>query len=390
MIDYKQLALVLAFQTPFLCFIICVYYTITLGRNGYTRMQHFLARFLGVACIIAMFFEIWSGLYINGVFPFDLGMYKIAAIGAYMSMLLNAIVWSEFCISRSGRLSHLWTFLIRVLYFVIFVLITARIAFNESKMFIYMEDGELKYGPIDDLQTYGCILIYIILMIALVTKLVDRKEFVLKEKHGKMVFANSIVLVAILVYGTIFYPYLIWMGYTLVLLYIYVGNQKSSIFNDELTHLYNRRMMIKHISDKVREEKHWSFIMIDVNSFKTINDNFGHNEGDRALETVASIINSVAKENESQAYRYAGDEFVIIHDSEDETKLQFICDEIDRRFEQNNEETKMPYLLSVSSGYAVYDENIMATIPDIMELADKRMYENKTMKKKASVASKQA
>lgn len=382
MMDSYYFAAILAFQAPFICLIICIYYMITLGRNGYTRTQHLMARLLGLTCLISMFGEINNGLMLY-VFSDTVGpdMCMTSATIGYVAMLISAILWSEFCLSRAHNPSRFWSMIIRLLYFVTFVLITARIGFSNTKLFVYYEDGEFKYGPLDDMQTYCCILIYFILLLILVAKYADRREYADKEKHGKLVFADSIIFVSILIYGTTFFPYVVWIGQMLVLLYVYMQSQRSSIYHDELTHLNNRRLMIKNISDKLKSEKPWSLIMIDVNSFKSINDIYGHSEGDNALIEVASVLDLLARENGYTAYRYGGDEFTILTDLEDEEKIQSFCKEMDVRMSKHNEEINAPYQLRVSSGYAIYNETDMATIPDVIEIADKKMYKDKEMKK---------
>ena len=382
MLDSYYFAAILAFQAPFICLIISIYYIITLGRNGYTRTQHVMARLLGVTCLLSMAAEINNGLVLYIFFDrvgADTYM-KTCTIG-YVTMLLSAILWSEFCLSRTHNPSRFWSFIIRLLYFVTFVLITARIAFSHTKLFIYYEDGEFKYGPLDDLQTYCCILIYFILLLVLIGKCCDRNEYAEREKHGKLVFANSIVFIAIVIYGTIFFPYVVWIGQMLVLLYVYMQSQRSSIYHDELTHLNNRRLMIKNISDKIRNENPWSLIMLDINSFKSINDNYGHSEGDNALIEVAAVLDLLSRENGYTAYRYGGDEFTVLLNTNDEEKIASFCKELDERMERRNEENKAPYALQLSSGYAIYDEENMASIPDVIESADEKMYEDKKRKK---------
>ena len=383
MMDSYYFAAILAFQAPFICVIICIYYMITLGRNGYTRAQHAMARLLGLACLLSMLAEVVNGLILY-VFQDSVGTDAciVSATVGYMIMLLSAILWSEFCLSRASNPSRLLSILIRMLYFVAFVLITARIAFSNTKLFIYYEDGAFQYGPLDDLQTYCCILIYFLLMFVLIGRYTDKEAYADKEKHGKMLFANSIVFVAIVIYGTIFFPYIVWIGQMLVLLYVYMQSQRSSIYHDELTHLNNRRLMIKNISDKIRNDKPWALIMIDINAFKSINDTYGHSEGDRALVEAASVLDVLARENGYSSYRYGGDEFTVLTDSDDEEKIKEFCRKLDNRMAAHNEEVNAPYVLQISSGYAIYDEENLATIPDVIESADKRMYENKELRKK--------
>ena len=382
MLDSYYFAAILAFQAPFICIIICTYYMITLGRNGYTRTQYAMARLLGVTCLLSMIVEVVNGLVLY-IFIDDVGMdvYRYTGIAGYMIMLLSAMLWSEFCFSRVNNPPHMLSMAVRFLYFVTFVLITARIAFSNTKLFIYVEDGEVKYGPLDDLQTYCCVLIYFLLLLILIRKYSDRKEYAEKEKHGKLLFANSIVFIAILIYATIFFPYVVWIGQMLVLLYVYMQSQRSSIYHDDLTHLNNRRLMIKHLSEKMKSDNPWSLIMIDVDMFKSINDTYGHSEGDRALMEVASVLSLMSRENGYSAYRYGGDEFTILTDLNDEKQLEEFCESINVRIAKHSEEVAVPYELQTSCGYAIYNEEEMAVIPDIIESADKKMYQNKEMKK---------
>ncbi len=382
MVDYRYIALLLSFQAPLLSTVIFIYYSITLGRNGYTRTEHFLARALGILCLVSLIFEISIGLMNYGFIDTNENMYQWSCIGGYSFMLICAIVWSEFSLSRAHNPSVVLSVLIRILYFVVFVVITARIAFKDTEMFMYYEDGVAQYGPFDDIQTYGCILIYALLEVVIILRYTDKKEYVYKERHGKLLFGNSIIFIAILIYGTLFLPYMVTVGHTLLILYIYMYNQKSSIYKDELTHLANRRMMIKDISAKIHEGISWSFIMIDVDSFKSINDKFGHSEGDIALETVASVIGNVAKTHGGTAYRYGGDEFSVIIDSSVEQEIAGVCEEINASFARENQTGNTPYLLSVSCGFASYNSDTMESIPDIIESADKKMYDIKQAKKK--------
>lgn len=381
MVDFKNIALLLAFQAPVMSLVICIYYALTLGRNGYTRIEHFLAKMLAIACIGNMLAEIVTGLINFGFITDNKSVYIWTAFVGYVFMLLSAIFWCEFSLSRAHNPSVLLAVVIRMLYFVVLVILTARIAFKDSKLFIYIEDDVTKYGPFDDLQTYVCIVIYVLLLIVMIMKYTDRKEFVYKERHGKLIKGNMIVLIGMLIYGICYFPYVVWISYTFLLLYIYMYNQKSSIYKDELTNLENRRSMIKDISEKIHEERGLSVIMIDVNSFKTINDNFGHSEGDLALGTVAGIIGDASKSSNAKAYRYGGDEFVVVCDFDEEERVREFCADLDKRFEDKNEEKTLPYLLSISSGYVIYDANTMESIPDIIEMADKRMYEDKLRKK---------
>jgi len=96
----------------------------------------------------------------------------------------------------------------------------------------------------------------------------------------------------------------------------HVGTDPSRlIFEDELTGIYNRRFLLNYFRYKVPwdslENRPLSLLMMDLDRFKEINDNYGHEAGDQVLIWVASLIKEVSGD-QGLAIRYAGDEFIIL------------------------------------------------------------------------------
>lgn len=85
---------------------------------------------------------------------------------------------------------------------------------------------------------------------------------------------------------------------------------------DGLTKLANRRwfdeMMSRNWARATRESRPLSLLMIDVDHFKIYNDTYGHQEGDRVLAAVASVIASAARRPDDIASRYGGEEFAVL------------------------------------------------------------------------------
>jgi diguanylate cyclase (GGDEF) domain len=84
---------------------------------------------------------------------------------------------------------------------------------------------------------------------------------------------------------------------------------------DGLTGLYNRKffheLLDAEISRSDRYKFSFSLIMIDIDDFKKINDNYGHQSGDNILKEIASILKSLVRKTDP-AVRYGGEEFAII------------------------------------------------------------------------------
>ena len=120
-------------------------------------------------------------------------------------------------------------------------------------------------------------------------------------------------------------------------------------------------------------QKDFSLIILDANRLKFVNDTFGHQTGDEFIKTVAmAVTNSVAKQG--SVYRVGGDEFISIIKSSDENKIKGIVSEIYKNLSESGENCEYP--VSASVGYAVCVGE--GEYGEILEIADKRMYENKT------------
>ena len=84
-------------------------------------------------------------------------------------------------------------------------------------------------------------------------------------------------------------------------------------YRDDLTGLYNRRYFRESLTkplEEVSDSTVYTFLLVDIDFFKDINDSYGHQAGDHVLVTVAKILTE-ALDGEETAVRYAGDEFIV-------------------------------------------------------------------------------
>lgn len=119
----------------------------------------------------------------------------------------------------------------------------------------------------------------------------------------------------------IFYAAMTLFGFTL-LFYLEMTNMMNKLrastdklhytaTHDALTGLTNRRSFWEFFDELCRDGKHYNIAMGDLDSFKKINDTYGHGCGDLVLKSVADVINSSTKENEI-ACRWGGEEMVLV------------------------------------------------------------------------------
>ncbi|MCF0131461.1 MAG: GGDEF domain-containing protein [Pseudobutyrivibrio sp.] len=146
-------------------------------------------------------------------------------------------------------------------------------------------------------------------------------------------------------------------------------------FVDELTGAYSRNAFILRFAELSKskiDEDTW-IMFADVNGLKTANDRYGHKAGDALIVKSANMLMDVVKDY-GKVYRNGGDEFIVLlKASEDE--FNKINEEIDRRC--LNEISEYTGAVMFAKGYVGAREIEGATIEQLAQEADRRMYINK-------------
>ncbi|GAB2590021.1 diguanylate cyclase domain-containing protein [Nitrincola alkalisediminis] len=149
--------------------------------------------------------------------------------------------------------------------------------------------------------------------------------------------------------------------------------------HDPLTGLANRSLFSDRLNQSLKHAKRHSssfaVLLIDLNGFKPINDEFGHNFGDLVLKEVATRLKAIVRESDTVS-RIGGDEFVILlHNVDSRAAAQQVVDKIHQAFTDPFCEPDSVNL-SCSIGIALYPDD-GATEIELTQVADIRMYQNK-------------
>ncbi|GLS92112.1 diguanylate cyclase [Psychromonas marina] len=138
-----------------------------------------------------------------------------------------------------------------------------------------------------------------------------------------------------------------------------------SALHDVVTGLYNRRFLETRLPSEVslhqRKKQPLSFIMIDIDNFKHINDQYGHEVGDRALATVSALIKKILRK-EDICCRFGGDEFSILLPFTPQKEAFLLAEKIRKLVNQSallNDKNKAPQL-TISLGVACLCPNMQA------------------------------
>lgn len=174
------------------------------------------------------------------------------------------------------------------------------------------------------------------------------------------------------------------VGMTLAVTLIHLSSQNNQIMIDELTGLGNRRSIMHFIDKRIDDDTVESIFMclIDIDSFKKINDRFGHLEGDNALKEIAFILQKACRNygNRVTIGRFGGDEFVILGVGVASDEVNSIVDDVYRLIEERNNQEDIKYKIDISMGRAAGLSSEFKDRKEFFEEADNDMYNCKKKK----------
>jgi diguanylate cyclase (GGDEF)-like protein len=148
---------------------------------------------------------------------------------------------------------------------------------------------------------------------------------------------------------------------------------------DPLTGVYNRthldHVLAHEFENASRHKWPLSIAFADLDSFKSINDRFGHQAGDRILQATARILRGNTRETDMIA-RYGGEEFVVVLPATDAATAQGVCERIVAAFRSTGHMIGSDQAtVTISIGCATHGEHTsFANIADFINAADQALY----------------
>jgi len=150
---------------------------------------------------------------------------------------------------------------------------------------------------------------------------------------------------------------------------------------DPLTGLYNRRTILDSLEEEIKRGQRYkhplSFLMMDIDHFKMINDQWGHPAGDEVLKTFAAECQSVMRENDKMG-RFGGEEFVMVLPETGKPDATFAAERVRKITSEMNIKAKrgsaaIPVTVSIGVTTLTDGDDVEAVIAR----ADEAMYEAK-------------
>lgn len=222
--------------------------------------------------------------------------------------------------------------------------------------------------------------IIVTLAMALKKEEVDKKEF------KRLIFFILIPIITIFIESLNCEITLTGVGFTIAILMIFLDGVKSVSTIDELTEINNRRAFNIYASKLFSDSNNKMFLMVmDVNDFKKINDEYGHLTGDKVLKNIALMLKRAVKKTDDNFFlaRFGGDEFIIVGKVISDDTIEKLISNIHQEEELANKNANCSYEIILSIGYAI-KKDTHVSVDDLIEEADVNMYMNKKELKKKS------
>jgi diguanylate cyclase (GGDEF)-like protein len=241
------------------------------------------------------------------------------------------------------------------------------------------EEGYFVHGPIY-LPTVALSSLYLVYIAALaLSRMLKNKTSFQRRAHGALLVSVLIIILFIVVDGFFAKASILPAAIFAVILVIFVTLQQSNINSDALTGMNNRRRAEAYLSDRltaVSEEDPLILYIGDLDSFKKINDTYGHIQGDEALIIASRALMEVAAKYDAFAARFGGDEFLFAWrpGKGNSAEPEGLMEEVNALMAEYA--AGKPFKIHMTSGF-VTCTNPKIPLTTCIERADEMLYRNK-------------
>ena len=373
------------FSAAYLC--LCLYCMLQLGflivlEKDRPHVQNANEHYFLLMLVIALF-----SFVADIMSSFNTGpdwFFPFAVAGNYLEIVLNTalipIFYRYICTQISGldpklsrTLNHiLWAITLLCMVITVYNAFSGQI-FYFDRMHGYHR-GPLFFIPMTLLS---------VMMVIVETFLISQKQKIEAPYYRSLVLFLVAPLIGWALQFMIFGLPFSLLGITFAAQMLFANIQSQNMDKDYLTGAFNRQALdnyLQHQIDVSTQNKTFSAVLLDLDDFKSINDHYGHFEGDVALINTVRVLRDCVGRHDLVA-RYGGDEFCIVLDSDDPKTIEATLARIDNTLSVFSQHENKPYLLSVSMGYAIYALALGNQADSFYRVIDQKMYQQKNARK---------
>jgi len=150
---------------------------------------------------------------------------------------------------------------------------------------------------------------------------------------------------------------------------------------DSLTNVYNRRFGMARLKEDfgraARDNSSLSVVMVDIDHFKNVNDNYGHLVGDKVIIMISNILKNILRDGDI-VVRYGGEEFLMILQAANLKDATIVCERIRHQVQDSPFETNEQHIpITVSIGVSAFPETEVKDEVQLIDKADQALYQAK-------------
>lgn len=142
---------------------------------------------------------------------------------------------------------------------------------------------------------------------------------------------------------------------------------------DPLTGIFNRRKIAHNLAEIELEQHNYALVLLDLDFFKHINDNFGHDIGDDVLQNVARILSRVLREGDVVG-RFGGEEFILVLPHKNLQEALDIAERCRKEIEQAQFTVDKKTRIKVTASFGIAISNALLTKEAVIRHADQALY----------------
>lgn len=364
--------------------VLCLVLTVIISGNvsrdsGSERQVRYFFLLLTSNMIFLVFDATWAILANSGLFERNEILMSVVNCVCLTGIGFAGFFWLYYCLASfeskltDNRLLHFVLALPAMLVPVLHI-----IGHVTGNNIIFNPNGTISYAPIH--TVIACVPLFYLLISAIVA--IRRHHMATTSAQRRRCLVFILFMVAPAAAG-IFDMFVADMpvaaaGIMISIAFVIMSMQRMRISSDSLTGLNNRRRADEFLEESilhVEDGQPLYLFIVDMDQFKSINDNFGHLEGDHALQLMAGVLRDVCTQINAFAARWGGDEFVVIctHGLKEPER---VVSTIHESLASAAEEAHVEYELACSVGYAVC-ESPSETRAELLSDADAMLYQLK-------------
>ncbi|TQR05532.1 diguanylate cyclase domain-containing protein [Psychrobacillus soli] len=216
-----------------------------------------------------------------------------------------------------------------------------------------------------------------------------RTELLLKTKNGSAIWTDTTITTVQSTVDDVEEKWFVFVSREITEKRALEDQLKFLAFHDSLTGLPNRRMFYENILEAIQlvsvNHGNIGLLYIDGDNFKEINDQFGHDMGDRFLQQFAEKLEQ-SVDHQFKIYRFGGDEFIIVMEQIGDyidgrsATIESIIQAIQRTFAEGWTIDAIHFSPTISIGVSIYPHD-GCTVNELLENADMALYEAKKLGK---------